>query len=292
MTVGPATGPQNSAYSPTLLSSTPVRMRLRSFPLLALAACRPAIPPDPAPPPAVALSAGTLRYALTDHRRVQHTVHGQTIITTATTRLVLAVSLVATDSGLAAEVLVESAALEGDAGGMAAAPAASGARITGHLGSHGSRFMRSAATAPHELLDQLTLSLHELLPVLPPGGALAETTWTDTTAVTGRAGGLPVTVTSHATSHAERWDRRDGNPVLPLRRSATYTLDGEGDPTGSWIILHGEGANHTRHLLDPAGAVVLAVCADTLRATIEVGATGLVIPVLQTRTDTLRRVTP
>lgn len=292
MTVGPATGPQNSAYSPTLLSSTSVRMRPRLFPLLVLAACRPAIPPDPEPPPAVALSAGTLRYALTGHRRVQQTVHGQTIITNATARLVLAVSLTGTDSGLAAEVLVESVTLEGDAGGMGAAAAVSGARITGHLGSRGSRFIRSGDTAPHELLDQLTLSLHELLPVLPPGGALAETSWTDTTAVTGRAAGLPVTVTSQATSQAEAWDRRDGTAVLALRRSATYTLDGEGDPTGAWIMLHGEGANHTRHLLDPAGAVVLAVCADTLRADIEVGGTGQIIPIVQTRTDTLRRVTP
>jgi hypothetical protein len=267
-------------------------MPLRALLLLALAACRPAIPPDPMPPPAVALSAGTVRYALTDHRRIQQTVHGQTIVTEVTARLLLAVSLTGTDSGLAAQVLVESATLEGDAGGMGAAGAANGARITGHLGSRASRFQRSGDGAPHELLDQLTLSLHELLPVLPPGGALAETTWTDTTAVTGRAAGLAVTITSRATSLAEPWDRLDGGLVLTLRRSATYTLEGEGDPTGTWIVLRGEGANHIRHLLDPAGAVVLAVCADTLRADLEVGGAGLVIPVVQTRTDTLRRVTP
>jgi len=267
-------------------------MPLRPLLLLALAACRPAIPPDPVPPPAVALSAGTVRYTLTDHRRIQQTVHGQTIVTEVAARFLFEVSLTGTDSGLAAQVLVESATVEGDVGGMGAAGAADGARITGHLGSRGSGFRRSDGEAPHELLDQLTLNLHDLLPALPPGGVLAETTWTDTTAVRGRAAGLPVTVTSRATSRAEAWVPTDGGHVLPLRRSVAYTLEGQGDPTGTWIVLRGQGASHIRHLLDPAGAVVLAVGVDTLRADIELGGAGLLIPVVQTRTDTLRRVTP
>lgn len=290
MTVGPATGPQNSAYSPTLLSFTPVRMRHLPIPLLMLAGCRPALPPAPEPPPAVALSAGTVRYALTDHRRVEQTVHGQAIVAHSTTRLVFSLSLSPTDSGLAAEVVVESVTLEGDTGGMGVAAEAVGARISGHLGSRRSRFARDEDAPPHELLDQLALSLHELLPVLPPGGALAETTWADTTTVTGRAAGLPVSATSRATSRAGSWDQVDGTRHLGLQRSATYTLDGEGAPTGSWIILRGQGVSHTRYLLEPAGAMVLGVCADTLRADVEVGGTGLLIPVVQTRADTLRRV--
>lgn len=291
MTVGPATGPQNSAYSPTLLSPTPVRMPLRSLLLLALAACRPAIPPAPEPPPAVALSPGTRRYTLAGHWRAEQTVTGRTIVTNGAIRLTFSVTLTPTDSGLAAAVLVTSVTLEGDAGGLGGPDAAVGARITGHLGVRRSRFTRAEDAPPNELLDRLTLSLHELLPVLPPGGVLAETSWADTTVVTGRAAGLPVTVTSQATSHAGPWDQADGSPVLELERSATYTLDGEGDPTGSWIILRGQGVSRMVHVLDHTGAVVLGVAADTLRVDVEVGGTGLIIPVVQTRADTLRRVT-
>jgi hypothetical protein len=267
-------------------------MRHLTFPFLALAGCRPAGLPAPEPPPAVALSAGTVRYALTGHQLVEQTVRGQAIATNTAIRLVFSVSLTPTDSGLAAEVVVESAALEGDAGGMGDAATAAGARITGHVGSPGHRFARDEDAAPHELLDQLALRLHELLPPLPQGGVVSDATWSDSTVVTGRASGLPLTLTSRATSYAGPWDRLDGNPVLALRRSAAYMLDGEGDPTGSWVILRGQGVSHGRFFIDPAGAVVLGVCADTLRADVELGGTDLVIPLVQTRVDTLRRVTP
>lgn len=294
MTVGPATGPQNSAYSPTFLSPTSIPMRLLTPPLLALTACRPGVPAVPVPelPAAVAPAAGTSRYALAEHRHLEQTVQGRPIISDAATRLVFSIATTSTDSGFAAAVLVESVTLEGDTGGMGGAARASGARLTGHLGPSGTRFVRDDDSGPYELLDQLALNLHQLLPPLPPGGARPQTAWSDTAVVTGRAAGIPVIVTSQATSRAGPWDRLDGSLVLRVTRSTAYTLEGEGNPAGSWIVLRGRGMNHTHQVLDSAGGIVHGVQADTLRVEIEVAGTGFVMPILQTRADTLRRATP
>ena len=269
-------------------------MRLLTPPLIALAACRPGIAAVPVPdlPAAVAPAAGTARYALSEHRHVEQTVHGRSMVSDAATRFVFSITTAPTDSGFAAAVLVDAVTLEGDAGGMGTAAEASGARLTGHFGSSGSRFVREDDTTPHEALDQLTLSLHQVLPSLPPGGARPETTWTDTTVVTGRVAGVPVTVISQTANRAGPWDRLDGVPLLRVTRSTTYTLAGEGSPAGSWIALRGQGVNHTEQVLDSAGGVVHGVLADTLRLEIEVGGTGVVIPVVQTRADTLRRAIP
>jgi hypothetical protein len=268
-------------------------MRFLTPPLLALAACRPGISAVPVPdlPAAAAPAAGTARYALTEHRHVEQTVHGRSMVSDAAARFVFSITTTPTDSGLAAAVLVEAVTLDGDTGGMGTAADASGARLTGHFGSSGSRFVREDDTAPHEALDQFTLTLHQALPSLPPGGARPETTWTDTTVVTGRVAGVPVTVIAQAANQAGPWDRLDGVPLLHLTRSTTYTLEGEGDP-GSWIVLRGQGTNRAEQVLDSAGGVVHGVLTDTLRLEIEVGGTGVVIPVVQTRADTLRRTIP
>jgi hypothetical protein len=293
MTVGPATGPQNSAYNPTLLSFPSDPMRLLPLPLLALAACWSGVSTTPPPEPAaVSLAAGSTRYTLTEHRHVEQTVQGQAIVSDAVARFVFSLSLTPTDSGLAAVVVIDSAALEDDAGGREGAARLAGARLTGQLGPTGPRFAPADDAAPHELLDQLALSLHDLLPRLPAGGVHPGTSWHDTTVVTGRAAGVPVTLTARATSQAGAWERLDRGPVLGVSRRATYALDGEGSPTGSWIVLRGRGVQHARVQLDTTGSLLRGVRADTLRVEIEVSGTGLVIPVVQIRADTLQRAIP
>lgn len=265
-------------------------MRVLTLPLLALAACRPGVStaPVPALPAAVSLVPDTGHYALAEHRHVEQAIQGRTIVADAVVRFGLTLSLTPADGGLAVTARVDSATVGDDAGG----PELTGARITGHLGSASVRFTREDDAAPHEVLDQLTLSLHDLLPALPAAGAGPGSAWVDTTTVTGRAAGIPVTLAVRASSQTASWEHQDDVPVLGVARLATYTLDGEGDPTGGWIVLRGHGVQHARSWLDTTGVVVRVVRADTLRAEIEVTGTGLVIPVIQVRADTLRRVIP
>jgi hypothetical protein len=269
-------------------------MRVLTLPLVALAACQPGVSTAPAPalPAAVSLVPDTGHYALAEHRHVEQTIQGQPIVADVVARFGLTLSLAPADDGLTVAVRLDSATIGDGAGGEAYGSELAGARITGHLGPSSARFTREDDAAAHEVLDQLTLSLHDLLPALPAGGARPGATWADTTTVTGRAAGMPVTVAVRAASQAGSWEHQDDVPVLGVARLATYTLHGEGDPTGGWIVLRGHGVQHARSWLDTAGVVRRVVRADTLRAEIELTGTGLVIPVIQARADTLRRVIP
>lgn len=259
----------------------------------AMAACaRSAPPPAPAPPETARLAPVTARYHLVEHRHVEQQYHGQTIVTDAATRATLAIGLDSAPPGFALEVIVDSIAVSGDAGVTAeAVAAAAGARYRADVSPDGSVEAVTGPGAAEPLMDQLALRMHELVPRMPAGGALPGATWSDTTHLRGRTAGIPITIETRARHRSEEtWTELDGRRVLPITSVTEYVLSGEGERAGQWLIMAGTGVSHLRRLLTHDAAVALGIRHDTLHVTIELPGTGGRIPLIQIRTDTLRRV--
>jgi hypothetical protein len=270
-------------------------MRLTpSFAMLtALGCASTAPPPAPLPPEAVRHVAGQHTYIVIEHRRVEQRYQDRPIVTEATVRAVVTVDLAPTDSGYALQVVVDSAGLSGDAGMSPAVAAGSlGARFTAQLTPTGTARDWHPPEPSNPLLDQLAFSVRDLIVPLPGGGLSSSDRWEDTTRLEGRAAGLPVQLEARAVHEAGSWNQQDPVPVLPVVTRATYEMQGEGERTGQWLVLTGTGARVLERRLDPTGALTFGVRADTLRLQVEVGNTGLTIPVLQVRADTIRRALP
>jgi len=268
---------------------------MRYLPLTLLAvACHP-VPRAPAPavPSVAQLSPGTVRYAVTGHRHVEQRFQGQPIVTDATTFLLLSVVMTASDSGLGVDVVVDSVDMTGDAVPSAAlVQAAKGARFTGVAPSADGKLAITPNASADPVLDQIALGLQELLPRLPPDGAAPGGRWTDSTTYTGRSAGLPITMTTRTAFEAGSWSQRDAERVLDVTGEGDYTLTGEGERLGQWFVMRGTGTSRSTQLLSADGVIVVGVLVDSLQVDVEVEATGTVIPVLQARVDTVRRVLP
>jgi len=269
-------------------------MRYLPLTFLAATACHPA-PRAPAPeaPRAARMSPGTVQYAITEHRHVEQRYQDQPIVADATTFLLLSVALTESDSGLGVDVVIDSVAMTGDAVPSAAlVQAATGSRLTGATLVPGGRLTMTPSASTNPVLDQITLGLQELLPRLPPDGAGPGSRWTDSTTYTGRSAGLPIAVTARSAFAAGSWSDLDAERVLEVTGDVDYTLAGEGERLGQWMVMRGTGTSWSRQLLTADGAIVVGVRVDSLHVDVEVEATGIVIPVVQTQVDTVRRVLP
>ena len=269
-------------------------MRHSPLALVVITACSQA-PRTPVPelPLTVRITEGTTRYGVVEHRHVEQAYHDQPIVTDATTSLVLSITLTRDDSGFAAAVVVDSIGIVGDAAlPPLAVQSATGRQLHGRFTLPGDAPSFPPPEPGDPVLDQLTLSLHDLLPSLPPRGVTPASEWTDSTTVHGRTAGLPITITASTMYRTGSWSDFGGTPVLEVTGRTQYALAGEGDRLGQWISMRGNGTATTTRLLTPHCAVAQGVRVDSLSVDVEVQATGIVIPVLQTRVDTIRQVLP
>lgn len=218
--------------------------------------------------------------------------HGQPIVTDAVTRTVLTLTVDSGLRGLVLDVILDSVSVAGDAGIPPDEVAASvGHRFLADLEQSGAvRTVTAPFGRASALADQLGQRMHDLVPTLPPGGAGPGAAWNDTTRMSGRTAGIPIAVETQASHRAASWTDADGPSLLPLRTQVAYTLTGEGERAGQWLTMAGTGSAHLYRLLGSDGLAALGIRADTLRATIELGASGLQIPLMQVRADTLRRL--
>ena len=299
MIVGPATGAQNSAYSLASFHfsqdevSTLNRLTFSPIALAAVAsAClKGAAAPAPAPPRTVRLAPGTETYGVVERRRVTQEFHEQPMVSEARTETTITVTLDSTDSDLSLTAIVESVSVQGDAGLPPGAVAqAKGAQIHGTVARTGQLTGIMSPDSGNAIVSRLLLQLPDLLPRLPADGVAPNATWSDTTETHGRTAGLPLTVRTHATHHAERWIERKGQRVMPITSQATYEVSGEGRPDGQWITVTGKGRRVTHRLLTADGRIAQAVASDTLDATLSLPDAGTTIPVTQTAVDSVRAV--
>jgi hypothetical protein len=257
-----------------------------------MAGCRPAAAPVPAPPETVRLAGATARFTLVEHRHVEQEYRGRPIVTDAVTRVTLTVALDTAPAGFRIVVVLDSATVSGDAGVPPEAVAsATGARFEADVAENGAV---QAVTGPDDgnpLLEQLALRVRELVPRLPAGGAAPGAVWRDTARIDGTTAGIPISIDVRGRHEgAGAWADLDGRSVLPLATDSEYALAGEGNRAGQWVTMTGAGTSHLRRLVTHGGVVAVGIRNDTLRATLELPASGLTIPLIQVRTDTLRRV--
>ena len=260
--------------------------------MVALTACgRTTTVPSPAPPDVVRIHPGTTRYMVVEHRHVEQEFRGQPVVTDASTRVALTAALDSAASGLVLAISLDSASAAGDAGlSTAAIAGAAGARFEARLTAGGSVLDLTAPADGGPLIDQMALALHDLVPLLPTDGAHAAAVWEDTTTVTGRTAGIPISLARRSTNRAGAWTDHDGEPALLILTVTDYSLTGEGERSGQWITMTGTGRSHHHRLVTAGGVVALGIRSDTLRADVEISGSGLLIPLTQIRTDTVRRV--
>ena len=268
---------------------------MRYLPLaLVLAACRAAGgPPPPPPPPAASLSGGRTRYEVTEHRHVEQAYQDQPIVTDSKMLLELSIGLAEADSGYSLDVVLDSVTFSGDATPPpGTVVAAIGARLRGQFAHNGGGPIILPIDPSNAVLDQVALGLRDLLPPIPPGGATPGARWADSTTFEGRSAGVPITITTRSTHEAGPWSTFEGTRVLSITSESSYALEGAGDRVGQWIGMRGTGVSVARCLITPRGEVALGTRRDSLHVDVEIGSTGLTIPVLQVRVDTVRRVLP
>lgn len=260
--------------------------------MLALTACgQPATVPAPAIPQAARIQAGATRYRIVEHRHVEQEFRGQRIVTDATSRVTVTVTVDSAATGFVLETVVDSAAVEGDAGfSPDAVSAAIGARFLARLSVGGTVLELTPPANGRPWLEQLALGVYELVPRLPPDGAQPGAVWHDTITVGGRSAGIPITLERRATHRADSWIAGDGERTLPVTTVTDYFLTGEGERSGQWITMTGTGRSHHHRLLTAGGIVTRGIRSDTLRVELELSGSGLLIPLTQIRTDTVRRV--
>jgi hypothetical protein len=264
---------------------------LRLLSLLALSGCAGSkSAPAPAAPPRARLQADTTTYFVIEHRQVEQRFQGQPIVTNSTTTLRLIVSLAADTGGFGLTATIDSVTVSGDAGFPAdLAKAARGVKLTGHVAPDGMVREIAAPDQGNALLDQIALSLQDFLPRLPPAGVPADSMWSDSITSGGRSAGVPLTILGSTTHHTGVWREWQDARILELVDTTRYSLNGEGSRAGQWLTLSGGGRSYAQRLITTAGVITFAAGSDTLDLQLDVGGTGTVIPMTQTRTDTVFR---
>ncbi len=269
-------------------------MRLRTPSLcLLVAACagtQPGVAPLPPPPAALTYGPWTGRYVFVRHRHVEQVFQGQPLVSDVTSHLWLSVTTSAGDPGLRLELLVDSARVRGSGLPPGAAEGARGRRFEANLQPDGrlEHVIRPSVTNP--LIDQLAFDLVDLLPLLPPGGARPGATWTDTTHGAGAMQDMTLTVQSVNTRSTADWSIVEGARGLEFTTAARFTVTGSGEQAGQPFTLSGEGQGTAHHWLTAGGRLLRLIRGDSTRIDVDLPGVGLVIPVTQQTTDTVRAV--
>jgi hypothetical protein len=249
-------------------------------------------PPSPAPITLVRYLPGATRYRTVEHRHVEQVFQGQPIVTDLTTSLVLSSTLVRTDTGLSATIVVDSVAVTGRGGyAPTSVEAARGARFTAILGPGGAM---TTFVGPEQstdpLLQQLASAMQEFFPRLPPNGVRPGDQWIDTTEATNPAGGMVVTVRANNARKAIGWGQFAGLPALELTTQSDYVITGSGEQMGQALTLDGTGRRNARQFLSEDGRYLGGTAADTASIQVHLVASGITLPVTQQTVDTVTAV--
>ncbi|MGD8726126.1 MAG: hypothetical protein PVH40_00710 [Gemmatimonadales bacterium] len=164
---------------------------------------------------------------------------------------------------------------------------AGGVVFTGSLSPTGQVSDFSGTEDSGAFVQQLAQSIERFLPRLPEGGVAPGQTWTDTLESTTGSGGLDIDVVLITRSEAASWAQHRGARALLVTTNTDYSLSGGGSQMGTEIDLSGTGIRHGTLYLSEDGRFLGGVSADTANMTATVAAMGAIIPVFQTRYDTV-----
>lgn len=127
--------------------------------------------------------------------------------------------------------------------------------------------------------EQIRTMLQRLLPVLPPGGAEADKSWSDSASMPFQLmAGFTAGEERIAEFRATRWEDVKGTRALLIESTTNYTVSGNGSGFGQEITLEGSGQARGRHRVSAAGRLVQAEVTDSVRMTLTVPAVGQTVP--------------
>lgn len=165
---------------------------------------------------------------------------------------------------------------------------ADGLRWTGTL-EDGARLGTLTPSSHHALAERLVGQvLRDLVATLPPGGATAGATWTDTTKTTEQVAGseVPVTVV-----RAARAVGQPGTPpALMLESSSTVTGSGKSEQFGAQIGVALSGTRTRSHKLSAGGQLLSADGRDSLAISFDLPSVGQTVPATQRGHFSIQRI--
>lgn len=167
---------------------------------------------------------------------------------------------------------------------------AAGATFVGTLTSEGRVVGLHGGDSTNAFLQQLAQSAERFFPRVPAGGAVPGVQWSDTLSTSTVSGGLETHLAFVSRSVAGGWVDRDGVQALEVMTDTDYTLVGGGAQMGTEIDLEGTGSRHGIAYLAADGRFLGGTSADTSNMTATVAAMGMMIPIVQTRHDTVSAV--
>jgi len=167
---------------------------------------------------------------------------------------------------------------------------AAGLVFTGTLSPEGRISDFAGGDASSDFTQQLAQSVERFLPRVPAGGAAAGQAWVDTLETTTGSGGLEINVQLITRSQADSWMEHEGGQALLVTTTTDYSMSGGGTQMGSEIDIDGTGVRHSTLYLGADGLFLRGISADTANLTATVAAMGAIIPIFQTRHDTVAAV--
>lgn len=138
---------------------------------------------------------------------------------------------------------------------------------------------------------QIRALLFRFLPVLPAGGAMANTTWSDTTSMQ-----VPLLATASvtedqvATYRAGRIENTPYGRGLRIGSEVDYDVSGAGTSFGQEVQVSGRGHATGTHILSPDGQLLYAQVRDSVDLNIALPAIGQTVPTLLTGSYSLTRI--
>jgi hypothetical protein len=223
--------------------------------------------------------------------KVQQEFNGQLAASDFGMRFYVSTEVAVSNENLKSVLVLDSITqLAGLQGGIAQAQldSARGATFSGLLSPDGTLHSfvggDSAGSVARELADRF---LSRFFPRIPADGAEPGLEWRDTVETNSRVSGADNSVLLFNHHQAVGWSLHHGERALQIKTQTNYTFHGSGVLVGQDFVLEGEGRRHSTHFLAADGRLLGSFAADTSEAKAHLTAAGIVIPVHQTRTDTL-----
>ncbi len=135
-----------------------------------------------------------------------------------------------------------------------------------------------------ELADRL---LETFFPIIPDHGAEAGASWVDTVHTEMVANGLRNRVRLVNEHAATEWRLKAGERALHIETMSAYTFSGSGSQAGRSFTIDGSGRRHIDRFISEEGRYLGLVSADTSHAEALIEDLDMVIPIHQTRFDSV-----
>jgi hypothetical protein len=203
----------------------------------------------------------------------------------------ISADVAAAGDGLAATLVLDSVLLfDGATGGISEAQvdSARGTTFRADLAGNGrlTNFVGGdfSGGLARELADRV---LKSFFPFLPDQGAESGLVWADTLETKMVVQGLDNSIRLISEHSATDWTLHSGERALHILTVSNYSFNGSGTQSGRAFTIEGRGRRHIHRYLSENGRYLGLISADTSDAEARITDREMVIPIHQTRIDSL-----